>query len=130
MAKLFTLESAKELMVECLNEEIKVGDLTENDGVENVNVEYVGEYVFMNEYAIYTNEIEEGLAEFGFFEALNQIQEYNKHNGDILEVEDIVRPTSLAQMLWQSLSIEFMEEFEKALDDSNTVKELIQNLSE
>lgn len=130
MTKLFTLESAKELMKEYLVEEIKAGNLSENDDVLHIDVEAVGEYVFMNEYAIYTNKIEEGLVEFGFFNALEKIKEYNEPNGDVLEVSDIMCPTSLAQMLWQSLSVEFMNEFNLALDDTETVAELIKNLEE
>lgn len=115
----FTEEEMKERLIEILeyyshDDIVDFGDLHHE--------------VFNNDYYIvYTNEAEKALTQYGLFNALHEIQNYeNDHFGKVLT--DISSPCDVAQSLWNIHSYQYMDDLD--LYQYETVGEMLEALQD
>ena len=115
----FTKEEMKERLVEALehystDDVIDAGDLIHE--------------VFNNDYYIvYTSEAENALENYGVFNAIREIQDYeNEMFGEIHT--DFSSPVDIASMLWYVLGDQYMNELE--LYQHETVDEILEALQD
>ena len=76
-------------------------------------------------YIVYYNEAKEALEQFGVWEALEKVQQFeSEHFGEVLT--DLSDPTNVANVLWFVLVEEFAYNFD--IYEHETMKELIEEL--
>lgn len=95
------------------------------EGIENYGRGYAGYYCDLHNevfnvdyYIIGTAEAKKALEEYGVFEAIETVMEYEKFNfGEVMT--DISNPEKLANMLWYIIGEEAMAEIEGISDHWN-----------